>query len=394
MDLYTLIVAVFVINLVFSVVYFSTYLQHRRRDYFLYWGISTVFLGVNGIFFVNAPNLSPLAVSLGTNGPMVVGMTFRLIAARNFGKRKAPVSIVAVVAALWFAAAMMLHYGHSREAVHTFSMAVAVVILMLATWEYWRDRDDKLISRYWLIFSYGAVAAAFANRVFLDLIANPGIGIYGLPDEPGQATNQLIAVIASCASAALCLSIAFEKIAMEQRQAAQRDFLTGAYNRRAFEGLVKTLLQAEDTVPLAVIHFDIDHFKSINDRFGHAAGDQALKHCTDVIQANLRGEDCLARLGGEEFGALLVDVSGDDALAIAERVRSGLENAEIHLDGIACSMTLSAGVIHMNTAELSYAEVMKTADQALYQAKNNGRNRVELGDTGPELPPSAAASFA
>jgi diguanylate cyclase (GGDEF)-like protein len=162
---------------------------------------------------------------------------------------------------------------------------------------------------------------------------------------------------------------------------AREDRLTGTAVRRVLE---KRLFDAfrravDDGRSLAVVMVDVDRFKRINDRHGHAAGDRALAAVAAVLTQHKRQQDLLARYGGEEFTLLVEDADGAAALAIAERLRRAVEEIDFEVDGTTLALTVSAGVaafpeLHVKTP----SELLLLADGALYEAKNRGRNRCLL----------------
>jgi diguanylate cyclase (GGDEF)-like protein len=123
---------------------------------------------------------------------------------------------------------------------------------------------------------------------------------------------------------------------------------------------------------------DLDHFKSINDTFGHAIGDRVLEIFTDSARQALRGSDLIGRLGGEEFAVLLYDMSREQARDIAERIRESFTAATRAVDGHVIAATVSIGLAHCDGAVLEIRELLAQADRALYFAKENGRDRVEI----------------
>ena len=166
----------------------------------------------------------------------------------------------------------------------------------------------------------------------------------------------------------------------QMRVLALKDSLTGILNRRAiFETAEGELDRANrESTSLSILMTDLDHFKTINDRFGHAAGDLALKLAVEMIVKNLRPYDHVGRWGGEEFLVVLPNTNSDEAYQIAERLRIAIENAEMDLgEGDALGLRMSLGVTSTvlgNTLNLD--SLVKQADVALYLAKNKGRNQV------------------
>lgn len=173
--------------------------------------------------------------------------------------------------------------------------------------------------------------------------------------------------------------------ALEERQRlvkqletlANTDSLSGLLNRRAFQDRAALEMgrQERQGGPLAALTFDIDHFKRINDQYGHEGGDAAIQRLASVCQGLLREIDVLARFGGEEFVALLPDSDAEEAIAVAERLREAAEALQIEGYGEPIRLTVSFGVAQWRSG-MSIDNLLARADQALYQAKHGGRNRV------------------
>ena len=167
----------------------------------------------------------------------------------------------------------------------------------------------------------------------------------------------------------------------ELENLATRDGLTGLINHRTFQaGLRREILRARRTGQgLAFLLTDIDHFKAVNDTHGHPAGDAVLRHVAEVVRAQVREDlDIAARYGGEEFGCVLIGVDAERAMETAEHIRSAVENSPADIGtSSSLSVTLSIGVSIFPQDAKEPQELIDRADQALYRAKNSGRNRVE-----------------
>jgi diguanylate cyclase (GGDEF)-like protein len=163
------------------------------------------------------------------------------------------------------------------------------------------------------------------------------------------------------------------------RHLAEHDGLTGVLNRRAAEARLDEAFarSRSSATPLAVFFLDIDHFKSINDRYGHAAGDAVLVAMAKRVAGQLRACDVLGRWGGEEFVTILAGASVDVVRATAERVRRAVEDDPVHVEGALIPVTASIGVAILEPRTETSARLVQRADEALYRAKGNGRNRVE-----------------
>lgn len=163
----------------------------------------------------------------------------------------------------------------------------------------------------------------------------------------------------------------------EAREAAERDPLTQLYNRGVFDrGLLRAVRSAEDEgAPLSLAVLDVDHFKQVNDEYGHPVGDQVLTRVAALLQAAVRQDDLAARIGGEEFALVLPGSPVEAASEVVERIRASVEAEIFGVEGATFSVTLSAGVAILDDDETA-AALLKRADEALYAAKQAGRNQA------------------
>lgn len=170
---------------------------------------------------------------------------------------------------------------------------------------------------------------------------------------------------------------ALQQSLQRERAAAQTDELTGIFNRRHFlaVGRRQAQLAHRHRQPLSVVLFDVDHFKSINDRYGHDVGDEALRHVARLLGGDLRSSDVFARYGGEEFVVLLPETDARSAWALAERLRQRIAQSDLPGQQAPLRITVSAGIAENLAPATSLEQVIKRADEALYAAKNDGRNR-------------------
>jgi len=173
---------------------------------------------------------------------------------------------------------------------------------------------------------------------------------------------------------------------LQLQQLATTDTLTGLATRRHMLDLAgHELARARRSgQALAVILFDIDHFKSINDRFGHETGDRVLRRVGELVRSELREVDLAARWGGEEFCVLLPDTSSHAVVDVAERLRAQLESTPMTApDNSRLPITASFGVAQSRPEDDDFLRLIDAADQAMYQAKRSGRNRVQLASETP-----------
>jgi diguanylate cyclase (GGDEF)-like protein len=192
-----------------------------------------------------------------------------------------------------------------------------------------------------------------------------------------------------------------ERSDFELRALAMTDYLTKALNRRAFTMRADQEIAAaqRNGAPLALLMIDIDHFKQINDKYGHAAGDMVLAEVAGIIGGCIRKQDTVGRYGGEEFGVLLPATNQAGALVLAEKLRSAVAARQYDMGRETASVTISTGVsvcqATCTTCRSDINGLLDEADKALYQAKHDGRNRTAVMPVGCAMPmarPSAVAS--
>ena len=194
--------------------------------------------------------------------------------------------------------------------------------------------------------------------------------------------SSLTGLVAALVLQMMLVSLLVSRLVGRLARLSRHDALTGLLNRRAIDELMgqeeqrARRLTGQATGRVALLMIDIDHFKCLNDSQGHAVGDRALQHLAVVMSAQLRGIDYLARWGGEEFLALLPATSGDEALAIAERLCERVRNLPLVHDERRLLLTVSVGVADWHGPQDSMADLLRRADAALYDAKHGGRDRV------------------
>lgn len=261
-----------------------------------------------------------------------------------------------VVVSAWFTAAVC--------------MAVAVIVM--------RNRSTNR-ARYLYVATVGLTAVFAACQV--------ARGIYFITlDHVSNALtfDTTINVVLLCVGAAnmpvllMCaMMMVHDALLSHARDAVNRDFLTGALSREGFASAARMLLAESDRSlsPLACLIVDLDHFKSINDTFGHTGGDKVLCEFVELMRATLRTGDALARIGGEEFAILMPGLALDHARSLAERLRSATMRHAVVTDNGTCTYSISGGLAIRLPGE-TLDQLTMRADRALYQAKVSGRNML------------------
>ncbi len=203
------------------------------------------------------------------------------------------------------------------------------------------------------------------------------LDINGLPE--GSVYTLLSHLLLTTFTALLLPWLCFLKLERKLTLKSQRDGLTKLANREHFFNQVARYWQQQPSRPTVLMMIDIDHFKKINDQFGHAIGDSAIKAVAQLLSKQLRCNDIIGRIGGEEYAALLIDLDEETGLNISKRLCQQVETQLQFVAKAKVSLTISIGLVHVEPAKQDYAHAFKIADEALYQSKRAGRNTVTLG---------------
>ena len=298
--------------------------------------------------------------------------------ARVFDHRSAEPVWCLVGVTIWLLACRLPQFASSPELRALVGAAIVTTYVWLTAYEFWRGRDEALISRWPAIFLLFAHGALFLLRTPLGVMFHLSPSI----DFGASAWLQLLSLeglLFTISVAFILLAMAKERTEYTHRAASLTDSLTGIANRRGFlEQTASSKRWAMDLRPTAVMVVDIDHFKQVNDRFGHAVGDKVLSIFADTAQAHIGSAGLVGRWGGDEFAIVLYDVTRVDAVALAERMRAAFERAATAIGAHTVSATASIGMVCSSAGPLDLPVLLVQADQVLYRAKEAGRNRVEV----------------
>jgi diguanylate cyclase (GGDEF)-like protein len=294
------------------------------------------------------------------------------------GRAPLPGSLIAG-AVVWLLASQWPGFEAAAEVRGQLSSLIIAGYTWLAAFEFWRGRKEPLVSRWPAIVLFLTHGMMFLLRTPLNALLHGRDGD-SIMASAWLSVLSLESFLMTIATAFILLAMSKERTELRHKTAAMIDPLTGLLNRRAFLQDAEALLQQQigRDRPIGVLLVDLDHFKSINDRFGHAAGDVVLQIFAKTATANLRQTDLIGRLGGEEFVVVLADASIDNAYLVADRLRNAFAVNAAVLDGVAVHATASIGVSVIIDPAQDLAKLITLADQALYLAKARGRNRVEV----------------
>ncbi len=292
------------------------------------------------------------------------------------GRSPKPVFILGG-AFVWIFACRIPAIADSMDARVLISSGIITAYTWMTAYEFWRGRAEPLVSRWPAIFMLFAHGALFLLRTPLSAVL-PWAAQAQVFESVWMTVLSFEALLFTIAIAFILLAMAKERTEYRHRTASLIDPLTGIPNRRAFLEESAQFAQRGNPLPAAVLLIDLDHFKSINDRFGHGIGDRVLQVFAQSTSAAMRPCDFVGRLGGEEFAVVLYDVSREKALAIAELIRSGFAEDAAVVDGCPVAATISIGLVLSEDGLTDISTLLAQADHALYYAKERGRNRTEI----------------
>lgn len=372
LDLRTILAVGVVIAIGLGVLLLSVWTRDRSVRAFAWWGAAYLIGGsAVSIWMARSDYLEPFSV----HAPAVLIFTGCGVAwngARVFrGREFSPAGLCA--GALSWSVVCGIWEGQSPSVLMGFGCLIVSVYIFLTALEFRRDRRRK---KAWHRLH---IIPLLHGAVFL----LPTILVFSAPtfthSNAWFCAFGLQALLYAVAAAFFVVVLIKDHALDQQRAAALTDPLTGLLNRRGFQEAVDRLIAkaAHKHGSVSLLAFDLDHFKGINDRFGHSAGDLALRLFASVAQANVRTTDVVGRLGGEEFVAVLPNEIAD-AVVVAERIRTVFAAAAVEVGGYRMDATVSIGAATALGSETNIRALTERADAALYCAKRNGRNRVEI----------------
>src|ERR1700724_3199687 len=354
--------------------------KQERNPALKWWGTAYLLGAASVALWTFAGNTLGEILSLALNavGFVACGMVWN--ASRVFHGRKPNLPGLVLGAMAWIAAVMTLAPEASAMRL-TIGAGIVAVYAALTAAELWSERRRTMQKRWPTIVVPVLHGFVLMLPILLGDLLHPHGELFS--GSIWVTVFSIELVLYAVGTVFVIFMLVSERTVTAHRTAASMDPLTGMFNRRGFAEATSRVIEREANAgrPVTVLIFDIDHFKSINDRFGHPAGDEILKLFATVVVNTLRITDLSGRIGGEEFAALLPCPLEEGVIA-AERVRETFAASGIVAEEGPVDTSVSIGVAG-GPAGTELEVLLAAADSALYQAKRNGRNRVEAAE---ELP--------
>jgi diguanylate cyclase (GGDEF)-like protein len=376
LDSFTLLVAGCSVLILLGAVFLFVWARHRSTPALLWWGIPFVMTGFAMMIYARPgwdTDFVPIAFG---NAARMISIGMMVQGVRVFSGRKVFLVPVVTACLVWIALCFYPPVFGSLPARITVVSLLTAGVAATGAWELWRDRAEVLASRWPALAAFTSFASLMVLRAILVPWAPFPVGAQPL-DPLWLAAFLWITFGHAIFGAVMFLTMTMERREAEQRNFALSDPLTGLMNRRAFADFALRMNRRRSGIrsSMALLVLDLDHFKSVNDRFGHEVGDRILKIFADVAESNVRPSDQLFRMGGEEFCFALPETPLLEAIAVAERIRKAFEVSVIETPAGPARSTVSIGIAATQFA-VEIEVLLAAADAAVYEAKARGRNRV------------------
>jgi diguanylate cyclase (GGDEF)-like protein len=380
LDVNTLLLVTIYVEAILGLLLLFAWVQNTAITAVAWWGFAHLLRAASVTLFGLYGSVSELISIDLANAVLFTSFAVTWTGARLFDHRKAQPVLLFAGAAVWLLGSRIPGIGDSFDMRVLLSSGIITAYTWATAFEFWRGRSEPLVSRWPAIFMLFAHGALYLLRTPLGAMVPWLPGTSQVFESAWLSVLSFEALLFTIAIAFIFLAMAKERTEHRHKTAALVDPLTGISNRRAFlqDGETQLRRQTIDRRPIAVMLLDLDNFKSINDRFGHAVGDRVLEIFAEVSSGCLRRIDLFGRLGGEEFAALLRDTTRERALAIAEQIRESFAEAAREIDGRPVAATVSIGIVISEDEVLDLSALLAQADHALYRAKETGRDRVEV----------------
>lgn len=379
LDVPTLLVVSIFVTAVLGLLLIFAWIQDRSIQALGWWGAAYLLGGLSaGMLSLQQFIENALVIDL-ASALLFVACGMSWSGARVFDGKNVRPFLMLAGALIWLVACQIPGFADSSIGRIVVSSLIISNYTLFTAYELWSGRSEKLNSRWPAVIVITLHGVVFPSQVPLTMVL-PGDRIAATMTNGWIATLAIESLLYSIAAAFILLEMAKERTERVHKEAALIDPLTGVHNRRAITEFAQHILAREvrPTKPMAIFMFDIDKFKSINDTYGHPVGDKVIKLLAATAKKTLRQTDVFGRLGGEEFAAFLGNTDEKGAVIVAERVRLAFLEAAKVVDGIEIGATVSIGVTFTTNYKDAVEALLARADEALYEAKNAGRNRVMI----------------
>ncbi|MBY0381647.1 MAG: GGDEF domain-containing protein [Xanthobacteraceae bacterium] len=369
LDYNSLLVALSFCSMGLAITFFVSWLVSRSDHVLMTWGIGVSFLIVSLFIYRDFVERYSAAKGALAFAFMLTGIVFFMGAGRQFTTNTLPVMRMIVTAAISIAMVdIPIFAGYDGIGYITLNIAAAAIMFSTGL-DYWPWRTQAPLLIRLLMTLYTLTSLSFLMCAVVLVIDGSWV-MHHAPSDWAENINLGMCLTGVGAMGAISLGLNQVRQTLHHKREAETDSLTGLFNRRALFDRAQKLPDA-----VAVVAFDIDHFKRINDVHGHQVGDTVLQTFGSLLASSIRQNDIAARLGGEEFAIVVTSDLVETAMLIAERVRLDFAEQKFISQAGNFSSTVSGGISYAQS-HADLPTLLREADNALYDAKRTGRNKI------------------
>ena len=388
-DIRTILLLSMLVNVVLAIAMLIYWRTQKTYSGFGYMVIANGLFALTFLFFAFRGFIPPAVSIVGANFLTILSASYRLEGIRHFLGAKAVIKHNFAFSIV-FGIVMALLSGYLvdiRDGLYIRTLLISGCILVFCAWIAWEAFKADAEHERLLLWIIGFVHVGYClllllrssvwivspaeRNLFSPSLVNSAFFIYDLLNHIGLS---IVYIMLNSRRLAKNLTA----VQQELEILATKDSLTELYNNRTFceRGQSELLRTRRFDHPLSILMMDVDHFKIVNDTYGHAAGDKVLKAVGTKIAQVARQSDVLGRMGGDEFVMLLPETSGEQAKAVAERLLQGMAESSCDWETARIKVTLSIGLVELVAEDRDFESLLRRADEALYEAKRCGRNQI------------------
>jgi diguanylate cyclase (GGDEF)-like protein len=378
LDVATLLVVLAAILQIAAIALAITRPRKRVARHTVLWALALQLAAVFCILVLLRGVISDFVSIRLANAGLLIAYGIAWNGARAFNSRPERWAPVLVAPAIWLIALLFPAFADSLSFRIALLSVLTCGLSCAIAWEIWANGKEHLVWRT----PFAAVPAAHAVflvfRAIFALTRDLPSDFLAAPSPADLGVALLEPILMMFAATIIGLRLSDERYKNVLKRAATVDGLTGLLNHGAFMDLARARVEQArlDNAPVTLLLFDLDRFKQLNDRFGHAAGDAALRAFSALVRSEVGEDQLIGRIGGEEFAALLVGRDQEEAWGLAERIRASYAARRIDHGGHSIAVTVSIGVMSVSGSNAAFERLMEAADEALYAAKRAGRDLV------------------
>lgn len=387
-DFLTLYLVVMLLNLSHCLIWGLIAYRYRDLQAARYWLAGSAANVVGGVALSLQGESGLMLNTVAGNGFIILGFYLNWCGARRLhGDTAKWTSVVYLVGGSILVMLATFHLWYGSNPVYTLAQSLPLALTAIYLIRPTRRDLGAIIASTAIVVGVLSHCIIAGGNILIVTGLEPDLQLY-----QAASIDLLVFLFAAVISNFGFLICAVDRLHAEVERLANEDELTGVANRRMFTNHLNRICAKQDSANLSLLLFDLDRFKAINDKHGHAAGDEALKHAAAVITKQLRQGDVFARLGGDEFCLLLPASTAVEATIIAKGILSAIKAAPLTLEALQLSLTISIGIASSDGTQVSPKTLLDNADRALYETKRRGRDGFSLFGS-PTAPTSNIVSL-